>query len=182
MPAQAAPIDNRHDKVVRKFVTIYIFKTVLNDIFNSKLIYGITVYGGVWGLPGGLNDDPVNATPITKEDMRKLQVLQNVALRLLLGKPRDTPVTSLLSEAKQLSVHQLVAFHMAAQTFKIYSNKEPTYHYSRLFGNNPNNVRSTTNIECGIDINLTLGRNTFFYQAAHIWKLLPLNMKTSVNI
>ena len=36
---------------MRNFVTGAIFKTVLNGIFNSKLIYGITVYGGVWGLP-----------------------------------------------------------------------------------------------------------------------------------
>ena len=106
------------------------------------------MYGGVWGLPGRLNDDPVNSTSMSKEDMRKLQVVQNVELRLLLGKPRDTPVTSLLSEAKQLSVHQLVAYHTAAQTFKIYRNKEPTYHYSRLFGNKTNIVaRSTSKIE-----------------------------------
>ena len=141
------------------------------------------MYGGVWGLPGILNDDPVNSTSITKEDMRKLQVLQNVALRLFLRKPRDTPVTVLLSEAKQLSVHQLVAFHTAAQTYKIYTNKEPTYHYSRLFSNNPNDVaRSATNLECRIDVRLSLGRNTFFYQAAHIWNWLPHRMKTSVNI
>ena len=66
---------------IRKFVTIPIFKNVLNGMFNSKLIYRITVYGGVWGLPGKLNDDPVKSTSISKEDMRKLQVLQNVALR-----------------------------------------------------------------------------------------------------
>ena len=90
---------------MRNFVTSAIFKTVLNGIFNNKLIYGITVYGGVWGLPGILNDDPVNSTSFTKEDMRKLQVMQNVAIKHFLCKPRDTPVTVLLSESKQLSVH-----------------------------------------------------------------------------
>ena len=54
------------------------FKTILNGLFNIKLIYGIKVYGGIWVLPGVLN---VNSTSITKEKMRKLQVLQNTALR-----------------------------------------------------------------------------------------------------
>ena len=165
---------------IRKFVNDTVFRTILNGLFNSKLIYGITVYGGIWNLPRVLNEDSVNSTPISKEEMRKLQVLQNTALRLLLRKPRDTPVATLLKEANQMSVHQLVAYHTACQTFKIYKNKEPVYHHSRLFGDTPPlETRSTTNLETRVDIRLSLGRNTFFYQAAHIWISLPYNNKTA---
>ena len=96
---------------IRKYVGNATLKLIMNGLFTSKLIYGITIYGGVWGLPGIMNDDPVNSTSITKEDMRKLQVLQNTALRILLRKPRETPVISLLKESRQMSVHQLVAYH-----------------------------------------------------------------------
>ena len=67
---------------------IGVFRMIINSLFNSKLIYGITVYGGVWGLPGIFTEDATNSTGITKEDMRKLQVFQNSALRLLYQKPR----------------------------------------------------------------------------------------------
>ena len=168
---------------IRKFVNNNVFRTILNGLFNSKLSYGITVYGGIWNLTGVLNEDSVNSTSISKEEMRKLQVLQNTALRLLLRKPRDTPVATLLKEANQMSVHQLVAYHTACQTFKIYKNKEPVYHHSRLFGDTqPLQTRSTTNLETRVDIRLSLGRNTFFYQAAHIWSSLPYNMKTARSI
>ena len=112
-----------------------------------------------WGLPGVLNEDPVHSTSISKEDMRKLQVLQNTAIR------------------------QLVAYHTACQVFKIYQNKEPAYHYSRLFSDSDRpETRSATNLESRVDIKLSLGRNTFFYQAAHIWTALPYSMKTALSI
>ena len=170
-------------KKVRKYVSKGVFKLILNGIFTSKLIYGITVYGGVWGIPGIFNEVPVNSTSISKEDMRKLQVLQNQALRLLLNRPRETPVRSLLSEANHMSVHQLVAYHTGCQTYKVSRNKEPIYHHERLFGS-PTllNTRSAANMETRVELNLSLGRKSYFYQAAHIWNCLPLSMKTASTI
>ena len=34
---------------VRRYVSDKTFKTFLNGMFTSKLIYGITIYGAVWG-------------------------------------------------------------------------------------------------------------------------------------
>ena len=157
---------------------------ILNGLFTSKLIYCITVYGGVWGIPGILNESTINSISITKEDIRKLQVLQNSALRLIYRKPRETPVMSLLAETNQMSVHQLVAYHTANQTFKIYKNQEPSYHYTRLFrttDNLPN--RTGTDIRgARVEFRLSLARNSFFYNAAHLWSALPASIKTSQNI
>ena len=170
-------------KQIRKYVNTATFKLILNGMFTSKLIYGITIYGGVWGLPGILNEDPINSTSITKNDMRKLQVLQNSALRLLLNQPRDTPVTTLLHESKQMSVHQLVAYHTANQAFKVYKNQEPSYHYKRLFSDPTNQrSRSVSNLESRVDFDLSLCRKSFFYQAAHIWSSLPYQIKTAQTI
>ena len=35
-------------KQTRKFVNDKVFRTILNGLLNSKLIYGITVYGGIY--------------------------------------------------------------------------------------------------------------------------------------
>ena len=115
--------------------------------------------------------------------MRKLQILQNSALRLLLRKPRETPVRALLKESKQLSVHQLVAYHTATQTFKVYKNQEPRYHHDRLFGAiTYERTRSATNMEARVDFELSLCRKSFFYQASHLWSSLPLHIKTAGTI
>ena len=66
--------------------------------------------------------------------MRKIQVLQNSALRLATHSSYDTPMTTLLSKSGQLSIHQHVAYHSANQVFKIFQNKQPAYHHERLFG------------------------------------------------
>ena len=169
---------------VRRYVSDKTFKTVLNGMFISKLIYGITIYGAVWGLQGILNDEPVNSTSISKEDMRVLQVLQNKALRLLLRKPRETPVINLLKESNQMSVHQLVAYHTANQTFKVFRNQEPSYHYQRLFGDDVNqqSTRAATHLEGRVEFNRSLGRYSFFYQASHIWRNLPYHIKTAQTV
>ena len=166
------------------YVSDITFKAVLNGMFISKLIYGITIYGAVWGLQGILNDEPVNSTSISKEDMRVLQVLQNKALRLLLRKPRETPVINLLKESNQMSVHQLVAYHTANQTFKVFRNQEPSYHYQRLFGDDVNqqSTRAATHLEGRVEFNRSLGRYSFFYQASHIWRNLPYHIKTAQTV
>ena len=164
---------------LRKYVNDCTFRILLNGMFTSKLIYGITIYGGVWNLPGILNENPINSTSIRKEDMRKLQILQNSALRLLLRKPRETPVKNLLKESKQLSVHQLVAYHTATQTYKVFKNEEPSYHHDRLFGNiTYEGTRSSTRV----DFDLSLGRKSFFYQASRIWNCIPQQIKTARTI
>ena len=149
---------------IRNFVDNNVLKTIINGMFTSKLIYGITVYGGVWGLQGIMNEEQIHSKSITKEDMRKLQVLQNSTLRILLRKPRETPVTTLLRDANQMSVHQLVAYHTACQTFKIYRNQRPAYHFNRLFGSeNIQRTRAETNLETRVEFGLSLARSSFFY-------------------
>ena len=143
-------------------------------MITSKLIYGISVYGGVWGLPEIMHEEQIHSKSITKEDMRKLQVLQNSTLRILFRKPRKTPVTTLLKDANQMSVHQLVAYHTGCQTFKIYRNQRPAYHFNRLFSfENIQRTRAKTNLETSEEFGLALARSSFFYQAYHIWISLP---------
>ena len=137
----------------------------------SKLIYCITV----WGFN------------LNKEELRKLQVLQNKILRLISGMDYDTPVPTLLKVCNELSVHQLIAYHTVCQVYKIQRTKEPMYHYNRLFGDqsekqNRTKIRGSEMSAKQIEFDLSLARGSFFYQGSRIWNLLPHNIKISKNL
>ena len=152
-------------------------------MFTSKLIYGITVWGAVWGIPGDLDQEKRRSISTTKEDMRKLQVLQNKALRLYLRKPYDTPTSDLLLLSNQLSVHQLVAYHSAVQVFKIRESQKPSYHFERLFARSQSSRYSSSSTEANrIDYEISLARNSFFFQASRIWNSLPQPVQLSRNV
>ena len=114
--------------------------------------------------------------------MRKLQVLQNSSMRLLLKKGYETPTSVLLEESKSLSVNQLVAMNMLNQVWKIRNCHQPAYHYERLFGRLEGSSASTRSIasqETSINFSLSQGRGSFFYQAAILWNNIPPGVKTS---
>ena len=69
------------------------FKQVSAGLFQSKLTYGITVWSGIWGpeMGNGMK------TTISKQDMRRLQTLQNKTLRLQSGLDRYTPTETLMA-------------------------------------------------------------------------------------
>ena len=80
-------------KKLRKLKPENKFKNIAASIFTSKLIYCISVWGGVWGLP---NSPKCNSTSITKEDMRKLQVLQNKLMRIESKLDYETPTKNII--------------------------------------------------------------------------------------
>ena len=67
-------------KKIKKFVPSYKFSQVVAGMFSSKLMYGMNLWGGLWDIPGTM--DNTTRTSITKVDMRRLQVLQNKTMRL----------------------------------------------------------------------------------------------------
>ena len=88
---------------LKKFLPTPKFKQIVNGIYYSKQIYCMTVFGGLWGLPGSMDEDNRNSIMITKEDMRKLQVLQNSVMRITTNSRYDVPTSELLRKCKQLS-------------------------------------------------------------------------------
>ena len=117
--------------------------------------------------------------------MRKLQVCQNKCLRLITGLDYNTSTKTLLDESKELSVHQLVAYHSICQVYRIQKSKLPAYHYKRLFKFHPNRenntrTRGTEKPNKIVDFELSLARGSFFYQS--IWDLLPNDIKEAKTI
>ena len=166
----------------------YRFRIVANSMFNSKLIYCISIWGAVWDLPGVLDNQVRSITSISKMDMGRLQVLQNSVLRLQTGLGWFTPTRILLEKANQLSVHQLVAYHTILQAYKCQKSSQPEYMNGRLFSNlnnhngNRERLRSVTNEDTHINFDLSLSRGSFFFRASRLYNAVPLNIKNSPTI
>ena len=168
-------------KRIRKYMSEDKFKMIMTGLFTSKLLYGITTWGGIWGL-STMDEKTRNMMAVTKEDMRKLQVIQNKAMRLQKWMPRETPVNTLLMMTKELSVHQLVAYHTGVHMYKVSTTRLPTYHYARLFEIQEPNINTRSHTEKRVEFNLSLARTSFFYQSARIWSELPHPIKTAKSL
>ena len=99
----------------------------------------------------------------------------------------DTPISTLLKECNQLSVHQLIVYHTACQVYKISTTKLPKYHYNRLFYEDHEksdlaNTRSSDINLKRVEFKLSLARGSFFYQGSRIWSNLPLYIRNSSNL
>ena len=169
---------------LKRFLSPSRLKKIMDGMFGSKLVYGMTVWGRVWNIPGNLEE--VRSPSLTKEDLRKLQVLQNKCLRLVTDSDYKTPTASLLQKTNSISVHQQTAHLMLSQVYNIFTTRAPSYHYSRLFlGNHSDNTLKTrTNNDFSINrihFKLSLGRSNFFYQASRLWASLPDHIKSSRN-
>ena len=157
----------------------------MDGLFGSKLAYGMTVWGRVWSIPGG-TEEGIRSPTLTKEDMRKLQVLQNKCLRILTSSDYKTPTNLLLQKTGKLSVHQQVAYLSLSQVFSIQQNKSPVYHHRRLFRRMNNNTAPDTRTQDTHRINrvefkLSLCRTNFFYQSSRLWSSLPIHIRSAKN-
>ena len=170
-------------KKLRKYIPDVHFKKIVCGIFTSKMIYCITVWGKIWNL-SKYEDTNYRSSSMTKNELQKLQVLQNKSMRLISGLSYETPTAILLETCNQLSVHQLIAYHTACQVYKIYTTKLPVYHYNRLFYEenerlNGADTRASEIKSKNIQFDLSLARGSFFYQGSRIWSLLPPHIKKS---
>ena len=161
------------------------FKQVANGLFHSKLVYCLTVFGNVWGLA---SNDQTNRryTSFSKEDNRKLQVLQNQVLRLMTRtKVRETPTVTLLNQTNTLSVHQLTAFMTLISIQKVLFYKRPTYFFKKLVGSSSDNGDRIRTRQC-LDLkvpkaDLTQTRGGYSYRSAMLWNKLPVTLKKEMN-
>ena len=81
-------------------------KMIADGLFYSKLSYCLPLFVNIWGLET-YSDTEARFTCYTKEDNRKLQVLQNQVARILINKPLDRhmPTKDLLNLSGDLSIH-----------------------------------------------------------------------------
>ena len=167
-------------KQLNKYMSQSQLKTICSGMFTSKLLYCLPLFTNVWGIHN-LDDTERRFTTITKEDMRKLQFLQNKVLRMKL-KTRDlnTPTTELLAHTGDLSVQQLGALHTVLYIFKIVRSGKPKYLADKLQLRQAVHGqvfphRQVNTIQVHGD--LTLSRSGFVYRGAQLWNQLPPEMR-----
>ena len=153
------------------------FKNISNGIFTSKLIYCLQLFGNVWGLPS-LDENVRRFSSFTKDDNRKLQVIQNKVLRLQSGLPQDTPLTLLLEATNEMSVMQLTAYHTLMTVHRTISTGQPEYLARKLKVRTEGRHKNTVLIP---NVNLTISRGGFFYRGATLWNMLPENMRDGMK-
>ena len=131
-------------------------------------------------------DDIVRrSVAFTKEDCRKLQVLQNKTLRYKTGNfTLNAPTSDLLDATGDLSVHQLGAYHTLVTVFRIVTTGEPNYLAEKLSLRKPEEGRvfpyrklHTIQVKC----TLTVSRSGFVYRGAILWNCLPLEVETKTE-
>ena len=158
------------------------FQTLSQGIFNSKLLYCLQVFSNVWGF--GFDDTTRRNVGFTKEDIRRLQVLQNKVCRLKTGLPNHTPTKTLLTVSKDLSVHQLSAYHTLLTVHKVKKNCKPKYIYNRLRTIQQDEDAVTARRQVNkvyVDQRNTLSRAGFMYRAGLLWNQLSDIQRREMN-
>ena len=169
---------------LNKLMTRTQFQNTCEGLFTSKLLYCIPLYFNVWGIQDQ-DDSNRRSRASTKEDCRKLQILQNKILRM---KTRihdyRTPTNELLDTSGDLSVHQLAAFHTTMTVFKVVRSGKPLYLAKKMIlrkpgahGVFPQRQINTIQIDCG----LSISRSGFLYRGAKLWNQLPENLRSETK-
>ena len=154
-------------------------KIFAEGIFYSKLNYCLPVFGHVFGLEI-YRDVSTRYHSFTKEDNRKLQVLQNSVLRLLSGKPRSTPTVELLASTKSLSVQQLIAYQTLVMVHKIVQTSKPAYLARRMSLRNEDIGRLPGRMSGMLTIprqSLSTTRAGFVARGSQLFNNLPVNLR-----
>ena len=120
----------------------------------SMLTYGITIWGWV----------------IEKSLMKKLQRVQNLTIRWILGENKYTPTTKLLEDIKWMSINQLIKYHCLLQYWKLEKYKEP----ERIFEWTQQNKNTTNRID--------MTGKVFSGKTPVIFDSLPQNIKNTPHI
>ena len=165
---------------LNKYMTRDQFRLTCDGIFTSCLLYCLPLYCNVWGLPT-MDDSVRRFQAFTKEDCRKLQVLQNKVLRLKTKNyEMNVPTNTLLDSTGDLSVHQLGVYHTMVTAHRIIRTGTPQYLAEKLVLRTPRPDQpfparhlNTISVNC----DLTLGRAGFLYRAARVWNLLSSELR-----
>lgn len=142
-------------------------KTVIQALIVSRLDYGNMLYLGA-----------------SKEVLRKLQVVQSAAARLLCKLPRMAPTSSSLRELHWLKIHNRAKFKALCFMHKI--NKGSAPHYISALVHHylpPSILRSSNQGKCQVPRikRARMGGRSFTYLTPSLWNSLPLHIRFENN-
>ena len=160
-------------------------KMIAQGLFYSKLTYCLPLFCNTWGLDQ-YRDGETRSTGYTKEDNRRLQVLQNQVARLMVDKRHlhkrlNMPTKELLQLSEDLSVHQLGALRTVNLVKKILLNNKPSYLAQRLQMTQTRTTRTGPTINQEVT-SLGLLKEGFVYRGTMLFNQLPNDIKNETSL
>ena len=146
-------------------------KMIADGIWNSKLCYCISLFGGTEGYL-----------------LKALQKMQNRAAKLACKRGRRYSPSKALLELGWLPVTSMVKYNSLLLTKKTLETKKPEYLYEKLVGGR-NRLDYATRL-CvggnlqrgpGLHANLTLTKNSWRWRVRKIWSEVPAEIRTIEN-
>ena len=149
---------------VRHLFSQDVLLQILNSLVFSKLFYCSTVWSGT-----------------TKQNIYKLQLLQNFAARIVTGTNKFNHISPALKELGWLPVADLLHLRDVAMVYKCLNGLTPTYLSSKLVKRSSIHSHHTRQ-EDHIHIpycRTTTAQQSFFYHALCSWNQLSTDTKSS---
>ena len=133
-----------------------------------------------------MDENTRRSTSFTRQHCKILQILENKVLRIITGHGYDTPVSQLLQESGQLSVHQQIAYHTLLTLFKVVKTGQPGYLAARLGVAHDTQQERVGARRRQHDIRLeytkSISREGTLYRGKILWNSLPVNLRTIGSI
>ena len=117
--------------------------------------------------------------------LRRLQIVQNAAARLLTGTKKRDHITPVLVSLHWLPVHFRIHFKVLLFVFKILSGVAPQYLAKLLQVHNPvRALRSSNELQLEVPRSRlkTKGERAFSVAAPKLWNSLPLHIRHAVSL
>ena len=140
---------------------------VIRSLVFSKLYYCSSVWSNT-----------------TKNNIQRLQAVQNFAIRIITNRRKFDHITPLMNELHWLPVRLFFKYRDAVMTFKCVVGAAPDYLSHQLIAKRSNiSGRYTRNCK---SLNIPFyksatGQRTFIYRAISLWNELPEEIKTSIS-
>ena len=141
--------------------------TIINTLIMSKISYCSSIWSNT-------SDD----------NIKKIQLIQNCAARLVSGKAKYDHISPSLKELGWLPIKEYLQYRDAVLTHKCINNQAPSYLCEKFTRRNQIHDRTTRN-QNELDIpkyRTTTGQRTFKYRGTKIWNTLDEDLKSIENL
>ena len=160
----------RNIAFIRKYLNEDTVNTLIHNHIISRLDYCNSLY---YGLPNNL--------------LKKLQIIQNKAARLVKGIPRRDRITPILIKLHWLPIKARIVYKICLLTYKTLKTREPKYLLECL---TPFQLGTNISVRHANDkyrlheprFNRNIGSRTYQYSAPRLYNNLPVSLKDSENI
>ena len=155
-----------------------------NGLFYSKLLYCLEVFSNVW-FRNDMDEESRRYAAFTKQDLNKLQVLQNKIMRLKSGLPYESGTKELTESTGDLSINQLIAYSTLKTAHRSMVYQQPNYLSRKLKMRTKDEIPQLPprhENTLGINSRLTLARGGFFCRTSALFDRLPLPLRSCTDV